>query len=91
MNILLTKELYEFIENEIKEFHKYTNDYYQFDLELEDIFYTLLYSEDDKIYILNDWNEGRNSEPMWDDIKDKHMVESFLEDIYFKIKVKLND
>lgn len=84
--MVLTNTKYRLIKDELDLFHFKTNNYYIYDFGWEDVLFTLMESEPDNVYILNDWDEGKNNDPYWDEEKDKHCIYSFLEDIYYKYK-----
>ena len=86
MEIKLTKELYEFIENKCEKFEKET--WGGNDVDVNDVLYSLLYSDDETFYILNDWDEGKNNDPFWDEQRNEHSAICFLKDIIVEIKAK---
>jgi hypothetical protein len=73
----LTKELYKFIEGECNKFEANTN----YDVDVNDVLYSFLYSTDENFYILNDWDEGRNNDPYWNEELNEHSVIVFLKKI----------
>ena len=83
-DLKMTKEVFSLIISECKKFRQNTNEMY--DLTIEDVLYSLLFSEPDSFYILNDWDEGKNNDPFWDNGKNQHCTTVFLIDICEKIK-----
>jgi hypothetical protein len=82
--LLITKDLYKFISNEIKAFNYRTN--HDYDMDFEEVLFSFLESTETTHYVLNDWDEGKNNDPYWDEVKNKHSCYSFLEDMNEKIK-----
>ncbi len=81
--IELTKELYEFIENKCELFNKATDEHY--DVEVDDVLYSYLYSSENEFYISNDWNEGCNNDEWWDYENNQHSTTKFLKEICFEL------
>ena len=78
----LTKEVYEFIESECDKFNNSTG----YDVDVNDVMYSYLYSDDKCFYILNDWDEGKGNDPFWNDELNEHSVIVFLKKITKTIK-----
>jgi hypothetical protein len=77
----LTKELYEYIENECKKFEEKTFN----DVNVNDVLYSYLHSTKETFCILNDWDEGKNNDPFWNDELNEHSAIVFLKQICKKI------
>jgi len=84
MDLKITKEIYEFISTEIQNFNKRTN--YEYHMDMEEVLFSFLESDELTHYVLNDWDEGKNNDPYWDEIKNMHSCYSFLEDMNNKLK-----
>lgn len=82
--LVINKTVFEFIENEIKQFNERTLNTY--DMDFEEVLYSYIESTDDIHYVLNDWDEGKSNDPFWDDEKDMHCCYSFLEYMNDKLK-----
>ena len=74
----LSKEIYEFIEKACDEF----NDSTGYDVDVNDVIYSYMYSDDVDFRILNDWNEGKGNDPFWNDELNEHSVIVFLKKMY---------
>lgn len=79
----LTKELYEFIENECKKFKEET--WTGNDVDVNDVLYSYLYRTKEIFHILNDWDEGKNNDPFWNDEFNEHSAVVFLKKMCEKI------
>ena len=79
----LTKELYEFIENECEKFEKET--WCGNDVDVNDVLYSYLYSTKETFCILNDWDEGKNNDPFWNEELNEHSAIVFLKQMCKKI------
>ena len=79
----LTKEIYTWIENEIKAFKIRTYD--GNDVTVEEVLYSYLFSTDESFYILNDWDEGDTNDPYWDYELNEHSVIVFLKTMCVKL------
>ena len=79
----LTKELYEFIENECEKFQEDT--WGGNDVDVNDVLYSYLYSTKETFCILNDWDEGKNNDPFWNDELNEHSAIVFLKQMCKKI------
>lgn len=81
----MTKEVFSFIEDECAKFQERT--WGGNDVDVEDVLYSFLFSEPDCFHILNDWDEGKNNDPFWDEEKDEHSAIVFLKEMCEKIKL----
>jgi hypothetical protein len=81
----MTKEVYEFISKEIEAFNEITNN--EYDMDFKEVLFSFLESTETTHYVLNDWDEGKNNDPYWDEVKNMHSCYSFLEDMNKKIKL----
>jgi hypothetical protein len=81
--LILTKHIYDFIDNEIRLFNEKTNDEYHMDF--QEVLFSFLHSTDETHYVLNDWDEGKDNDTYWNEDKNKHCCEVFLEEINIKI------
>lgn len=81
----ITKELYLFIQNECNEFVKKTWDANCVDV--NDVLYSFLFSNENEFHILNDWDEGKNNDPFWNEEKNEHSAIVFLKELCEKIKL----
>ena len=79
----LTKELYEFIENECEKFLE--NTWVGNDVDVNDVLYSYLYSTKETFYILNDLDEGKNNDPFWNNELNEHSAIVFLKQMCNKI------
>jgi len=78
----LSKEIYELIESECDKHNEETCNMVDFG----DVIYSFLYSTDECFHILNDWDEGRNNDPFWNDELNEHSAIVFLKQICDKLK-----
>ncbi len=74
--MVLTKELYEYIDEECERFKERTTPYH--DVDVHDVIYSYLFSKGDDFHILNDWDEGKANDPYWNDELNEHSVIVFL-------------
>lgn len=81
-SFLLNKEVYELIENECD---KHNEETYNM-VDIGDVIYSFLYSTDGCFHILNDWGEGRNNDPFWNEELNEHSAIVFLKQICDKLK-----
>ncbi len=84
INLLISATLLDWIQNECIKFQERTN--YEHPVEVYDVLYSLLNSTDDSFCIYNDWDEGKNNDPFWNEEKDEHSAIVFLEEICKEIK-----
>jgi hypothetical protein len=82
--LVLTQEMFDFIQKEINEFNQRTN--YEYDMDFEEVLFSFLHSTDETHYVLNDWDEGEYNDPYWDNEKNQHCCEVFLEQMNIKLK-----
>jgi hypothetical protein len=82
--LVVTQEMYDFIQKEINEFNQRTN--YEYHMDFEEVLFSFLHSTDDTHYVLNDWDEGEYNDPYWDKEKNQHCCEVFLEQMNIKLK-----
>jgi hypothetical protein len=82
--LVLTQEMFDFIQKEINEFNQRTN--YEYDMDFEEVLFSFLHSTDETQYVLNDWDEGEYNDPYWDNEKNQHCCEVFLEQMNIKLK-----
>lgn len=80
--LILTPDKLDFIMNEVKLFNERTN----YDMTTDEVLYSFLNSTEQTHRVLNDWDEGKNNDPYWDEEKNMHSCYSFLEDMNKKIK-----
>lgn len=78
----LNKEIYELIENECDKHNEETCNM----VDVGDVIYSFLYSTDKCFHILNDWDEGRNNDPFWNDELNEHSAIVFLKQICDNLK-----
>ena len=78
----LTKDLYEFIENECEKFREKTN----YDLNVNDILYSYLISDEEHFFIYNDWDEGKNNDPFWNEELNEHSAIVFIKQMCIKLE-----
>lgn len=76
----LTKEDYELIEKRVEEFNETTERSY-YGVDENDVIFSYFKATDDVFLILNDWDEGKNNDPHWNEERDMHSVISFIMDV----------
>ena len=81
--LILTESIYDFIDNEIRQFNEKTN--HEYDMDFQEVLFSFLHSTDETHYVLNDWDEGKYNDPYWDEDKNQHCCEVFLEEMNLKI------
>jgi hypothetical protein len=85
-NLNLTKEQYEYIE-ECVEIHR-ENTFN--DVDFGDILFSWFNNDDfsstSNFHILNDWDEGKDNDPFWDEERDEHSAICFIFDMCVLIK-----
>lgn len=74
---LFTASLINFLQDKCDQHNKETYN----DVDLGDILYTYFNSDNETIRMLNDWDEGKNNDPWWDEKKNMHSAESFILDM----------
>jgi len=77
----LTKELYDIIDNDCQSFEDKTG----YDVDVNDILYSYLQSSEKVFYILNDWDEGKDNDPFWNEEKNEHSAIVFIKEMCKKI------
>lgn len=85
----INKELFDWIDDRCKEHEDKTNNQVQ----VHDVIFSYIHFEENgfnwsDLYVLNDWDEGKNNDPFWDEELDKHSAESFILNICKEIKWK---
>lgn len=86
IKITIDKNIYQYIDLEIQRFIKRT--WEGNDVDFNDVIYSFLYSTKDTFCVLNDWDEGKDNDPYWDEEKNMHSVESFLVYIVDELRMK---
>lgn len=81
--LVLTQKMYDFIQEEINKFNQRTN--HEYDMDFEEVLFSFLYSTDETHFVLNDWDEGKSNDPYWDEDKNQHCCEVFLEQMNIKL------
>jgi hypothetical protein len=82
----MTKEVFDFIYDECAKFKEKTWD--GNDVDVQDVLYSFFNSTPDTFHVLNDWDEGKNNDPFWNEEKAEHSAIVFLKEICEKIKLK---
>ena len=80
----LNKELYRQIESDCDTFNKLTEGYH--DVQVEDVLYSFLFSDEQTLRVLHDWDEGEFNDPYWDKENNRHSTESFFIKMNEKLK-----
>jgi hypothetical protein len=78
----LSKELFDIIRRDCKAFEDKTD----YDVDVTDVLYSYLNSNESIFYILYDWDEGKNNDPFWDEEKNEHSAIVFIKQMCDKIK-----
>jgi hypothetical protein len=81
--LVLTQKMYDFIQEEINQFNQRTN--HEYDMDFEEVLFSFLHSTDETHFVLNDWDEGKFNDPYWDEDKNQHCCEVFLEQMNIKL------
>jgi hypothetical protein len=81
----MTIEVLKFIMKECDSFNERTCN--EYDMDAEEVLFSFLESTETTHHVLNDWSEGKNNDPYWDEVKNMHSCYSFLEDMNKKIKL----
>lgn len=83
---MIDKEKYELINKRISQFNERTDGFYELDLTIEDVLFSLFESPENEFHILNDWDEGEGSDPFWNKELNEHSVIVFLKEIVNELK-----
>lgn len=88
--ILLTKELYDFIDEQCEAF----NDKTHYGVDVNDILFSLLHNENfdqaGPFLILNDWDEGKGNDPWWNDELNEHSAVCFIMEVCKAVSIKVD-
>lgn len=80
----MTKEVFDFIYDECQKFQEKT--WAGNDVDVQDVLFSFFYSTEDTFFTLNDWDEGKNNDPFWDEEKNEHSAIVFLKGICNRLR-----
>lgn len=83
--LFMTKELHDKVEIKIEEHNDLTHN----SVDFGDILFTWFNNEDFNsrgLLVLNDWDEGKNNDPFWDEVRNEHSAVSFIIDMCLLIQ-----
>ena len=84
MQLVLTKELFDFIYDECEKFREET--WAGNDVDVQDVLYSFFHSTEDEFHLHTDWDEGEANDPFWNKEKNEHSAIVFLKEMVEKLK-----